>query len=70
MDIPVEPMHLAQLPKRLHHAFHGEIGTDGDGGAEEQALDVVAAVKLHGEIRHFVRREAGTGMSLDTRLTQ
>ncbi len=58
VDVAAELVHLAQLARDRHQLLHRVVGRLDDARAEEQAVDVVAQVKILGQLDHLVDREA------------
>ena len=57
VDVAAKAVLVAQQGERAHHELGGVVGVADDPGAEEQPLDVVAAVERDGELRQLARRE-------------
>ena len=57
MDIAVEFVVLPQHFYRAVEELHGIVGRFIDGGGEEKALDVIAAVEAHNQLAHFLGRD-------------
>lgn len=57
MDVAVKSMFFAQFFSNPHQAFHGVVGVFEDAGTQKQSFDIVAAVKAHGQIHHFIDRK-------------
>ena len=60
MDISVETMDSAEVLGNAHQAFHRVIGITHHPTAQEKPFDVVAAIKLHGEVHKLGHRQRGT----------
>ncbi|MNM25465.1 hypothetical protein D3C81_359120 [compost metagenome] len=58
MDVAAELMRLAQFARHLHQLFHRVVGRLDDAGTEEQAVDVIAQVKVGRQFHHFGHRKA------------
>ena len=56
VDVAAEAVLLAQLAGDADDLLHRVVGAADDAGAEEQALDAVAAVEAEGELDDFVAR--------------
>ena len=61
LKILAEAMRLAQRSHHSHELFHGVVRRAKDAGAQKQALDVVAAVKVEREVHDLLRREGCSG---------
>ena len=59
VDVAAEVVVLAQAPRDLDQLLHRIVRRLDDARGEEQALDIVAAIKAEGERHHFLRGEAG-----------
>ena len=59
VDVSAKAVFLAQQPQRGEHAFAGVIRVLHHGGAQKQALDVIALVEFDGQLRQFARGERG-----------
>ena len=57
MDVAVESVFFAQFFSNPHQAFHGVIRVFEDAGTQKQPFDIVAPVKAHGQIHHFIDRK-------------
>ena len=57
VDVAVKSMFFAQFFGNPHQALHGVIGVFEDAGTQKQPFDIVAAVKAHGQIHHFINRK-------------
>ena len=57
VDISAEPVFFAQDAQSLNHTLAGIIGTADDGGREEKPLDIIAAIKIHRQLRELTRRK-------------
>lgn len=55
VDISAEPVFFAQNTQSLNHALTGIIRTADDGGREEKPLDIIAAIKIHRQLRELAR---------------
>ena len=60
VNIAVETMNRTQVFCHPHQTFHGVIGITYHTRAQEQSLDIVPAVKLHGQVHQFAHRQSGT----------
>ena len=59
VDVTVEAVRGAKVFDHAHHALHRVVRVTDDAGAEEEALDVVAAVELDGEVHELANGECG-----------
>ncbi len=57
VDIPVEPVVIAQKVQAADHALGGIVRANQHAGGQEQTLDIVPAVKLDGQLRQLLRGE-------------
>ena len=60
MDVSVKIIPFPQKFYRSDELFHREIGRDVYGGGEKQPFDIVALVKVHGQLADLLRRGART----------
>ena len=70
MDVAPEVILPPQQPQDGEHPLGGVVRADEDGAGEKQPLNVVAAVKLHGQLGKLPGENVARGRSLDLRLTQ
>ena len=61
VDVASEAVLLPQQTQTLDHLLGGVVRVPEDGGGEEETLDVVAAVKAHGELTQLPGGEGGPG---------
>ena len=61
MDIAAKAVHRPEFPGNLHQKFHGIVRIPNHGGTQEQALDVVTAVKLDGQLDKLFGGKGGPG---------
>ncbi len=64
VDVAVEAVLLSEEPEDLDHALARAVGPAEHPGAQEEPLDVVAAVEVHGELRELRRLERGRGVGV------
>jgi hypothetical protein len=60
VNVAAKMVVLAEFSSDLDDQFHGVVGAADDAAAQEEALDVVAFVKVEGELHDFIRSEAGS----------
>ena len=61
VNVAAKQVDFAQLAGDAGKLFHGVVGRLDDAGAEEEAIDIIAAVKIHHQADYFLRLEAGAG---------
>ena len=59
MDVAAEVVLLAQDTPDPNQLLHGVVGGADDARGQEQPFDIVALVKLYGQVDHFLDAEAG-----------
>jgi hypothetical protein len=57
VDVAAEVVHFAQQAGDMHQLLHRVVGRTDDAGTEEQAVDVVAQVKIDRQLDHFIDRK-------------
>ena len=60
MNVAAEIVLLAQHARHFHHLLHRVVRALDDARTQEQAFDVVAAVKAQGEVDHLIDVETRT----------